>query len=297
MKKYVRIFCFLIALGLLDWCVSTLLLRGLERYFGLNEPASILLIGHSHLMLALDKSELERHLHCQVAKYCREGVNVHDRQKMVEHYFGLPQCSQLKVVVYGVDPFMFTGQGLSQNSYKLFYPFMDNPVMDDYVASQASGSWDYWQHKLLRCSRYSDALVNSALRGWLGNWSNFKTGNVSSQTIQSARHRSIDLEPDLIESFQETIRQITSRNIRVILLNTPVVDAIQQAHPQECAQVDRILRQLERDNPLVSYCDYNPLYASRYDLFYDSIHLNQSGQRVVTQLFIRDFHKQLSLHP
>ena len=60
--------------------------NGLNRYFGLDSHSEVLLIGHSHLMLAVDKVNFEAGIGHSVSKYCREGVNVSDRYEMIRQY-------------------------------------------------------------------------------------------------------------------------------------------------------------------------------------------------------------------
>lgn len=296
MKRLLQILAFLCLLGLADWGCSALLNKGLDRYFGLDKPADVVMVGHSHLMLALDKEKLERELGMTVAKYCREGVNVSDRRQMLAYYLSLPASKNTRLVIYGVDPFMFTAKGLSANSYKLFYPYMDAPVMAAYIKTQAKDEFDYWIHKLVRSSRYSDALINSAIRGWMNNWANYKRGTVTLEQIKAAAHREIAFEADLVEDFSASIQQLTNAGIRVILLDTPVVDTIRRENPAKCARVSDFLRQMDESEELVEYWDMNPEFSSRYELFYDAIHLNDVGQREVTKLFVDTIRKEMQNH-
>ena len=288
MKRVLYILIFLLALVVCDRGIALVLNKGLERYFGFDKPADVLLVGHSHLMLALDKELLERELNITVAKYCREGVNVSDRKQMVKHFLSLSESKPPRMVIYGVDPFMFTGKGLSANSYKLFYPFMDEAVMDAYIKAEAESAWDYWGHKLFHVTRYSDALINSSIRGWLGNWENFKRGQVTKEVIESAGKRDIALEQELIDDFTETIRLLTNSGIQVLLLNTPVVDTIREQNLQKWEGVESVLQGIAQSSDLVEYRDYNSLFSKNYSLFYDAIHLNQEGQMKVTEHFIRE---------
>lgn len=150
------------------------MMKGIDNYYGLNQPSEILLIGHSHLMLATDKERLEKETGMKVSKYCREGVNVTDKKVMVEHFLGSGNTDSLKYVLYGVDLATFTGTGLSQNSYMLFYPFIDDKHMGPYIKAQANTA-DYWLHKLVKSTRFNeDGIKNSAGRGCLNNWDNLK---------------------------------------------------------------------------------------------------------------------------
>lgn len=131
-----------------------------------------------------------------------------DRYVMLKHFLSLPYSDSLKYVIYGVDQFMFTGKGLSQNSYKLFYPFMDNKTIDSYIRESTSG-YDYWLHKLICSTRYSDALLNSSIRGWRQDWSNYKIGQLNvenlRQQIMDGKQRHIAFETGLMTDFENTL--------------------------------------------------------------------------------------------
>ena len=115
---------FISSFILIDRIVNEFLEEGLNQYYGIGESNEIALVGHSHLMLGVDKIELGQALKLGVSKYTREGVNVSDRLIMINQL--LDNNPNLKTVIYGVDAWTFTGEGLSENSYKLFYPFMDS---------------------------------------------------------------------------------------------------------------------------------------------------------------------------
>ena len=168
-----------------DFIIDKVMMHGVNKYYGLNEDSNVLLIGHSHLMLATDKERIERETGLKVSKYCREGVNVYDRRVMVDHFLSHTNIDSLKYVLYGVDLATFTGSGLSENSYKLMYPFMDDENVGGYVKSQ-SEPLDYWLHKIVRTTRYNDdGLKNSAFRGWLNNWDNMKFNTIDIEPIKS----------------------------------------------------------------------------------------------------------------
>lgn len=277
----------------LDRTISTALNYGLKQYFGIGSNADILMIGHSHLMLAVDKERLEQGLGVGVAKYCREGVNVFDRQRMIQHY--LDTCSAPpKIVLYSVDPFLFTGKDLSSNSYKLFYPFMDSPVMDEYIRQEAPDVWDYWLHKLIHTSRYSDALIGSAVRGWLHDWENLKFGQISEDAFRRASLRPIEFEQSYRRIFENSIKLLTDRGIKVMLVNTPVSYGFAHRNPKEYERIISYFRNFAADDNYVCYIDYNPDYSHNYTIFYDLIHMNPRGQKILTERMIRDLHTYLS---
>ena len=292
LKKIVSAVIFVLLFVCIDRGTGELLKSGLDRYFGLNQHSQILLIGHSQLMLAIDKQELEKQTNCKVSKYCREGVNVADRHAMIKQYLSLPCSDSLKVVFYGVDPFMFTGTGLSKNSYKLFYPFIDNQDIDQYI-KESTGTYDYWIHKIIYTTRYSDALINSAIRGWRKDWNNYKEGNLNvtnlKKQIMQGQQRHICFEQDLLDLFEETLHLLTQKKIRVILINTPIAQPLNESDPKQYSKVIGYFRQKAESSPLIDYWDMNPEYAERYELFFDPIHLNPQGQKEVGKQIIKKF--------
>lgn len=275
----------------LDAVINSLMMHGVKNYYGLNGKPQILLVGHSHLMLATDKARMERELGMPISKYCREGVSVTDKKTMVEHFFNSVNTDSMKYVLYGVDLATFTGSGLSQNSYQLFYPFIDDPNIAKYVKSQASNE-DYWLHKLIRTSRLNDdGLKNSAVRGWLNNWDNLKNKTIDIEAYKKwqagGKERSIGMNENLMSQFRETVEFITSRGKTVILVNTPTLDLLNQYEPEKYERIMNWFREFADSNPKVLFWDFNPQYESDHTIFADRLHLNKKGQEVITTELIK----------
>ena len=288
MKKIKGLLLIVFLFFACDFAIERLLKSGVDEMYGLNQYADILLVGHSHLMLATDKQQMERDLGMKVSKYTREGVNVSDRKMMIQQYLDSGYADSLKVVLYGVDLCTFTGEGLSANSYKLFYPFMDDKKIGGYIYEQG-GAQDYWMHKLVRVTRFSDdALKNAALRGWLHNWSNYKSGIIDIEAYKKVQEnggdRHIQMNPELIEEFKETMDMLTSQGVRVILVNTPTLDLLNTYEPDKFQMIVNWFQKYADLHPLVEYLDLNPEYSSRHELFYDRIHLNVEGQKVISMV-------------
>lgn len=297
-KKILYIFLVLLIFIGIDRLIGTIINGGLNRYFGLNQHSAVLLIGHSHLMLAVDKISLEQEINLPVSKYCREGVNVADRYEMVKQYLSSPYSDSLKVVLYGVDQFMFTGAGLSKNSYKLFYPFIDEKNMNQYIRESADIS-DYWLHKLVCMTRYTDALLNSSIRGYRGDWSNYKEGHldvdVLKKQISKGLQRHIHFEQDLMDYFEQTLALLTQKGIKVVLVNTPIATPLNEYEPDLYRRIILYFQEKAESSPLIYYWDFNPRYSSEYELFFDPIHLNSDGQKVINAEIISRFNKEIEI--
>lgn len=288
MKKIKGILLIIIIFFACDFAVERIMKHGVDEMYGLNQYADVLLIGHSHLMLATDKLQMEDDLGMKVSKYTREGVNVSDRKVMIQQFLDSGYGDSLKVVLYGVDLCTFTGEGLSANSYKLFYPFMDDAKIGRYIREQGSAQ-DYWLHKLVRTTRYSDdAMKNGVVRGWLHNWSNMKSGAIDIEAykkqLAEGGERHIEMNEELIAEFRETMDMLTSRGIRVALVNTPTLDLVNNYEPDRYQMVVDWFQHYADEQPLIEYWDFNPEYASRHELFFDRIHLNVQGQQVISPL-------------
>lgn len=287
----------IVAFFAVDYLCDRVMLHGVNIVYGLNQHSKILLIGHSHLMLATDKGRIEQELNTTVSKYTREGVNVSDRKIMVKQFLDSEYSDSLKICLYGVDLCTFTGKGLSKNSYVLFYPFMDDASISDYIKANSTQT-DYWLHKIIRVSRYNDdGIKGGALRGWRHDWSNRKNGLVDieiyKRRLLDGNERHIQMQPELIAEFEETIAMLTKRGVKVILVNTPTLDLLNEYEPQKYQEIVGWFDDFASSNDLVEYWDFNPEFSSRHELFHDRLHLNANGQQVITTELIKMLKKEL----
>ncbi len=286
-RNLLRVLLFLVIIVLADLGVSAILLRGVERFYGLGSDTAILMIGHSHLMLAVDKVALEEETGLTVAKYTREGVNMADRKEMIEQYFNTA-VAEPEFVILSIDPWLFSGEGLSAYSWKLFLPFMENEVMDEYIESSAESRFDYLRYKFIRTSRYNAQLLNASARGWLHNWENLKYGVIDTLRYSSPERllafRPITFSHELMDDFAETLRYLNERDTKVLLLNTPVwqplIDANRSGYDRSLALIDSIAG---ANCPGAAVIDLAPRFSDRTELFFDPIHMNPEGQAVVTR--------------
>ncbi len=292
LSYFKKILFFFILLLLLDTLVAAFLLGGLNRYYGLKQHTDIALVGHSHLMLGIDKAALEEGTHQKVSKYTREGVNVADRNIMIDQL--LQDNPTLKVVVYGVDAWMFTGEGLSNNSYKLFYPFMSQPDENTYINEKAS-FFDYWQHKLIKTSRFNELLLNATFRGYLHNWANFKFGTIDTTKFKSeiieGKYRKINSNNANRLIFEKSLKNLLIKNIKVILLYVPTIDLYNRTEPKKFKTEINYFRNIPTAIPGVSYIELIEPLSHDYSIFFDPVHLNPKGQKIVTEQLAKELNR------
>ena len=286
----VKLSVFVILFLTFDRLAAKFLEEGLDRNFGLDEPAKILCLGNSRSALGIDKPLLEKELGFPVAKYARNGANIADRLAMMKQYVE-SQPSSVKILVYDVDAHIFTGKGLSLNSYTLFYPFMDSSSIDAYVHEYAS-FYDYGIRHLLKLRRFDLETCNLSLRGWLRKYDNLKSGSVDMERLKkefdNGQIRHISFDEENILCFEQTLRFALEKGIYVVLLNIPTVDLYNQAEPEKYMHAIELLKGYASENDQVTFLDYTPFFCQQHELFYDPIHLNPKGQKVVTEKLVQD---------
>jgi len=287
-KKALRIMVlFLISFFILDFFVGIVLKNGLEAYYGLNENVKIALVGHSHLMLGIDKVQMEQDLGYKVAKYTSEGVNVANRKLMIEHL--LSKNNKIETIIYGVDAWMFSGEGLSENSHALFYPFLSDASINRFVKKAGSES-EYWTRKLIKSTRYSEGLISSSLRGYFKKWDNLKFGTVDIERLKKSialgEYREINNNKENIDTLIESIELLKKKGINIILLYVPTIDIVNQVESEKCEETLQIFRNLENEYTNVEFVNFLEPFSHQHDLFFDPIHLNPKGQNKVTEKLI-----------
>jgi hypothetical protein len=273
-----------------DRLFSRILERGLERGYGLDQPADVLCVGHSHTALGIDQRSLAEGLGLRVAKYAMPGANVADRLAMIRHYVET-HPSGVKLVVYDVDAHTFTGSGLSANSYSLFYPFMDCPSVKSYVRQNAPTT-AYQIRRFVKLARFDLDACNASIRGWTRSDANLKRGLVDVERL----HRSIDqgdvrrisFDPECFDQFERTLEFLQQREIPCVLLYIPTIDVLNEAEPEKHAEAIRLFQTYTARFRHVAFLDYNASFSHRHELFYDAVHLNPAGRALVTERLAAD---------
>lgn len=281
-----------------DYLLFHLLHFGMIQYFSFDKKAEILCIGHSHTVLGIDEQQLEKKSGRTVTKYAVSGANCLDRYWMIKHYLSMD--SDVSTVIYDVDPRIFDSEGLSSASYTLFLPFMDNPIMSQYIHN--SSTWqEYYTSKFIRTSRFRDQSLMIALRGLLNRKEGKNTGRLRIEehehALLKAQKRKVLINQESMEIFIKTITELTQQGIQVILLYIPVADVMNQIDAPKQRQVADFFESIAHENSNLFFFDYNQEVEHRYDFFRDLRHLNSTGKDHVTNKLTKDLKTLLPPQP
>jgi hypothetical protein len=272
-----------------DLTIFHALKSGMDRYYGLNKPAKILCVGHSHTVLGIDAERLEKELGVPVAKYAMAGANTLDRLWMLRQFVG--RHPSVKTVLYDVEPRLFDTKGLSSASYTLFLPYIDDPYIARYLRQEATWQ-EYLSAKVIRTTRFRDQTINIAMRGLLNRVENKKTTLMRIEDLQGAlekeKSRSIRINKDALACFQETIDFLTGNDINVFLVFIPIADLLNAIDPERQEAVIQIFKTAAETDHNVFFLNYNQDYQHRHELFYDLRHLNSDGNDLVTGRLVED---------
>ncbi len=273
-----------------DRIIAGFLLGGLNRFFGLDGEAVVLCVGHSRSGLAIDETLLSKRLNVPVAKYTMDGASVFEREGMTR--FALERLPNVKLVLYDVDSWTFTGGGLAANAYRLMLPFLDDPVVDNYMRHHGPGPWTLQMYRLLHTTRYDEAALNRALRGWLNLRANLKLGQVNPALMQDqisgARARRIETSPVAKETFERTLGMILETKIPILLWYPPTIDLLDNIATDDREAIRVILRNVADRHPQIHYRQYLEGFSNRHEWFYDAIHVNDEGRRQITEALAAD---------
>jgi hypothetical protein len=302
LRKYAVKAALFIALFLAgDFAIDCLLKHGLDKYFGLDRPAQVLCIGSSRTLLGVDDRQLEKAIGAPVVKYALAGANIVDRLVMIRQYLKRHPNS-VRLVIYDVDAYTFTVAGLSSNSYRLFFPYIDDPEISRYLKKNCPSDFEYRLRRCLRVPRYDETTIWLALRGLAGRRDNLKRGHVDIKRLrnQIARGdtRTITLNPESRQVFEETIRSVRTCGAKMMLAYYPIVDVQNEFNREAQKRIVGLFEQYAAGDKGVIYRDYNGEFEKRHELFYDPIHLNPAGQKAVTarlSVDIIDMNKQVTL--
>jgi len=272
-----------------DMLVFRTLKAGMDQYYGMDKPAEILCIGHSHTVLGVDAVRMEKELGLPVAKYATAGANTLDRYWMLRQF--VESHPSVKIVIYDVDARLFDSEGLSSASYTLFLPYIDDKSIAAYLKEEATWQ-EFTVSRYIRSARFRDQTINIALRGLLGKSENKKSSTMRVENFASylerEKERRIRVNPESLQYLKKSIDFLTNRGIKLVLAYIPVSDLLNDIDASGQAAVIDIFKTMAHANPNVIFIDYNQDLQHRHDLFYDLRHLNAKGNELVTDQLIND---------
>jgi hypothetical protein len=276
----------LILFIVLDCLISTVLINGLNKYYGINQKPDVLINGTSVAMSGFNRTDIEHSTKCKTANYSYEGVSVEERLAMIDHFF-LENPKSVRTVIYEVNPVIFSDSRIADNAYTILYPYMDNNSIDRYIRGKASNK-DYYLHKFIRTKRFESRLIRLVVSGYLGQNNNIKTSGLDTSNLFQLRNQkgevTVSMEPEKIEIFEETMDLIKFNNADIILVMMPMYyDKLQSYNNAELEALKKYFSDFSKSVEGISFLDLNQDSLVRDPgLFFDPIHYNVFGQKKIT---------------
>lgn len=250
----------------------------------MDGKVDVLCVGHSRTVLGIDAGMLARETGLKVAKYAVNGANIADRDAMIRQF--LSEHPEVQLIIYDVEASTFSSDGLSSNSYRLFFPFIGNPEMGAYLETQCKSRKDLFLKEIVRTARYDETTFSLALRGLLSMNKNLKYGHFdedrAKRWIAQGKNRPVKINPGSYEVFLTSVDFVKSRGVKMLLVDMPTVKLLNQAEWPASEDVRSIFRRFGEEYSNLDYYDLSTAYQSDYEIFYDMIHLNAEGQKRVT---------------
>lgn len=291
-----RLIILAVLLLLIDFSISKILLVGLEKYYGFGQNAEIFINGSSMTGAGIDKNSIELETQNQVVIFARFGASVDDRFAMI-NYFYSEYPKSAKTVIYEVNPLLFSGISTADNVYTLFYPFMDNSAIDEYIKAESSVR-DYYMHKWLRTTRYDVSLFNLSVKGYLGAYSNIKTTVLDTTKLSNLKQHEGEMEvsmnPNKIAVFENTMKILSGNGAKVYLVMMPIYYLKNQTFDSVGLQkLYDFYEHYQATHENIVFKNFNQgEFSTRFEFFSDPLHLNREGQKELTKSIIDELGKQ-----
>ncbi|MCM1152756.1 MAG: hypothetical protein NC328_03775 [Muribaculum sp.] len=271
-----------------DNLIYLILQKGIENIYGLDKHSQILAVGHSHFQLGINPHQIEEETGCGFTKYCRMGVATDDKEMMIHQYVDGENGDSIKYVLYCADFSTFKKSGISQNSYQLFYPFIDDPTVAAYLKAHTDGI-DFYLRKLIKTTRFQNQdVIYDALRGLIGKH-NFSKEEVFSPSayIKSLQDQSVDntltIDEDMLAAFDRTMEYASGRGLELILVNPPISEEFRKTLGPEYDTTLQIFRRYSQVNPKIHFLEFPSSLGKDSTIFFDPHHVNIKGQKIVTK--------------
>lgn len=282
----VKLLALLALLYVADRSLDRFLRRGLEKYFGLDRPVAVACIGQSRTVLGIDAKLLEQELQLPVAKYAVQGANGSDRHAMLQHLIQR-HAKMPAVIVLDVSAYTFNDDGLSSNSYQLFFPFLDEPAVSRHLASACGNHAELRLRRLVASTRYNEATIALAMRGHLGVHQNLKWNKLNTDLLErriaAGQTLSMSIREGGVKQLRESIELALENGVAVLLAYIPTVDILNNLDRQQHDEVIALIDAIAANYDDVWFVDFNRDLETRHELFADGLHVNGDGQRLVTE--------------
>jgi len=283
MKYFVKIIVFCFFFFLFDYLFSVLILNGLNKYYGIGTESEILISGTSASIQGFDNNLVELKTHKEVSNYSRAGASIYERYLMLNHFFRNTKFNG--VVLYEISPMMFSNKKITDNSYKLFYPFMDDENINEYIASEAN-IIDYIIKRIIRTTRFEDEqLLVHSIRGYLNNQKNIKNLNIDINKFKNVDGKigteSIIIDKNKKDELLKSFDLIRSNYGYVFLVNMPLTKLkTEQYITKDYNDYLLFFKNISDSLSYVELIDFNIDHFVNNDFFSDLVHLNTKGQKI-----------------
>lgn len=282
-----RMAAFLIIFLVIDYTASIWMLKGLNKYYGFDIKPEILINGSSMILAGFHRTDIEKKTGKRVCIYAKEGVGVEDRYAMLAQFFS-EHPGTVKTVIYEVNPLLFSSRLTATNTYTIFYPFIDNNAINEYIKERAGWS-DYIVHKYCRSARFDARTINFVLKGYKNDYDNFKSAALNPETIYFPGETSgkvvIEKNEAKLNVFEKTMQLLSGNGTKVILVMMPIY--YQKQATFDSSSYNKLVayyKNYASKNKDVNYFDLNTGELSHNALlFSDLLHLNREGQRKITE--------------
>lgn len=271
-KLIIKLVIVILIVGSIDRIVSLCLKNGIDSYYGLHKKADLVFIGHSRTELGIDTGLVQDILHVPVTKYAVCGTDIYTHFVMIRHYL---TDRQLKpdTIVLNVDKNYLVGESPSVNNYTLFYPYLDDSGMKEYVYSNKASLSEYYERKIFHLLRFVE-LRNNCLKGLLGRTENYDWSFDVAKAVAKYKteKENFKLSNNKIILLDTMIKYVKQHNVKIVLIDFPNVDFISGDDIYSA-----IVEKIAEDNG-ISYINISQEFTRKYNLFYDVNHLNVKGR-------------------
>ena len=287
----VKLFSFSLMFVLLDLFLSSILFKGIVKYYGFDNDPEILINGSSLSYYGFNRKYIETNTRQNVSFYVRGGVGVEDRFYMMQHFMA-EYSSNLQTVIYEVNPTIFREEPTSLNVHKLFLPFMDNKYLNSYF-KERMGLMSYYIFKFIKTKRYDERLLITSFRGYTKKYDNWQDNVIDPDRIQDLMENhdsvTVELNKEKTELFYRTMSLFNKKKIRVIIVMMPLYSGkIGTYQVGSYNDLCKFFKVFCSKNENTFFIDFNSDQGlTDYKNFFDPIHLNTKGQNELSSSIVK----------